>query len=80
MKHRKLLSLCLLAVACLFLVACSSSKTESNKQTSPEISRMPKIKGFTYYGKIPEKSKKVVNLAYSYTGYLLKLQRLFLFS
>lgn len=34
---------------------------------------MPKIKGFTYYGKIPEKPKKVVNLAYSYMGYLLKL-------
>lgn len=73
MKHLKCLTLCLLAVACLCLVACSSSKTESNKQTAPKISRMPKIKGFTYYGKIPEKPKKVVNLAYSYTGYLLKL-------
>lgn len=73
MKPQKCLTLCLLALASLFLVACGSSQTDTGKQSSTEISRMPKIKGFTYYGKIPENPKKVVNLAYSYTGYLLKL-------
>ena len=34
---------------------------------------MPKISGFTYYGKVPKNPKKVVNFAYSYTGYLLEL-------
>ena len=45
MKLQKCLTLCLLALASLFLVACGSSQTDTGKQSSTEISRMPKIKG-----------------------------------
>ncbi|CRH91454.1 Iron(III)-hydroxamate-binding protein yxeB [Chlamydia trachomatis] len=34
---------------------------------------MPKIGGFSYYGKVPENPKKVVSLNSSYTGHLMKL-------
>lgn len=34
---------------------------------------MPKIEGITYYGDIPKNPQKIVNFAYSYTGYLLEL-------
>ncbi|MEQ9763076.1 ABC transporter substrate-binding protein [Streptococcus jiangjianxini] len=73
MKGRKLLTFICLMTACFLLVACSSSKKETSKSEEVNISSMPKIKGFTYYGDVPENPKKVVNFAYSYTGYLLKL-------
>ncbi|MDY4761328.1 ABC transporter substrate-binding protein [Streptococcus thoraltensis] len=73
MKNRKFLTLICLITACFLLVACSSSKKETAKSEEVKISSMPKIKGFTYYGDVPENPKKVVNFAYSYTGYLLKL-------
>lgn len=73
MKRRSLFILFLLGLSCLFLASCHSSKSIDSKKDKVEISSMPKIKGFTYYGKIPAKPKKVINFAYSYTGYLLKL-------
>lgn len=73
MKFRKLLTLICLFTVSFLLVACASSKQESSKPEEVKISSMPKIKGFTYYGDIPENPKKVVNFAYSYTGHLLKL-------
>ena len=33
---------------------------------------MPKITGFSYEGDIPKNPQKVINFAYSYTGYLLE--------
>ena len=56
-------------LASLVLVACNNSK-DTKKEA---VSSMPKISGFTYYGKVPKNPKKVVNFAYSYTGYLLEL-------
>lgn len=56
-------------LATLVLVACNNSK-DTKKEA---VSSMPKISGFTYYGKVPKNPKKVVNFAYSYTGYLLEL-------
>lgn len=73
MKRRYFLSLLSLIIACLFLVACGSSQDNKTKTEPTKVSSMPKIKGFTYYGDVPENPQKVVNLAYSYTGYLLKL-------
>ena len=72
MKNKKLLTLLLSALAALlFLTACASSS--SNKQEQTKLSSMPKIEGITYHGDVPENPKKVVNFAYSYTGYLLQL-------
>lgn len=56
-------------LATLVLVACNNSKDPKKEA----VSSMPKISGFTYYGKVPKNPKKVVNFAYSYTGYLLEL-------
>lgn len=67
MKKTLLISLAL--VATIFLVACGHTKTT----TQNDLSAMPKIDGFTYHGDIPKNPKKVVNFAYSYTGYLLEL-------
>lgn len=45
-----------LTLLTFFLVSCGQqTKQESTKTT---ISKMPKIEGFTYYGKIPENPKK----------------------
>lgn len=54
-------------LATLMLVACQNNASTSD---NTELSSMPKITGFSYQGDIP---KKVVNFAYSYTGYLLEL-------
>lgn len=59
-----------LLFATSFLVACSSSNQPA---TTAELSSMPKIEGITYYGDIPKNPQKIVNFAYSYTGYLLEL-------
>lgn len=68
---KKIASWLTLLLAALVLVACGNqSKTSTS---SSEISSMPKISGFTYHGDIPKNPKKVVNFAYSYTGYLLEL-------
>lgn len=67
---KKLLLFLTFLLTIVTLVGCS---THSSQTTSSEISSMPKISGFTYYGDIPESPKKVVNFAYSYTGYLLEL-------
>lgn len=67
----KKIGIIVLTLLTFFLVSCGQqTKQESTKTT---ISKMPKIEGFTYYGKIPENPKKVINFTYSYTGYLLKL-------
>ncbi|MGV3126507.1 ABC transporter substrate-binding protein [Streptococcus orisratti] len=71
---KKVLSLFAALFAIFVLTACNSqSQKESGTQSSSAISKMPKITGFTYYGDIPKNPKKVVNFAYSYTGYLLEL-------
>ncbi|MDY5635957.1 MAG: ABC transporter substrate-binding protein [Streptococcus orisratti] len=71
---KKVLSLFAALFAVFVLTACNSqSQKESSTQSSSAISKMPKITGFTYYGDIPKNPKKVVNFAYSYTGYLLEL-------
>ena len=57
-------------LATLMLVACQNNSSTSD---STELSSMPKITGFSYRGDIPKNPKKVVNFAYSYTGYLLEL-------
>lgn len=57
-------------LATLMLVACQNNSSTSD---STELSSMPKITGFSYQGDIPKNPKKVVNFAYSYTGYLLEL-------
>lgn len=57
-------------LATLVLVACQNTSSTSNKT---KLSSMPKITGFSYEGDIPKNPKKVVNFAYSYTGYLLEL-------
>ncbi|MGV3050926.1 ABC transporter substrate-binding protein [Streptococcus hyovaginalis] len=73
MKYSKLVScLALIVIGCL-LVACGNTKKEETSAPQTNRSSLPKLKGFTYYGDIPEKPKKVVNFAYSYTGYLLEL-------
>lgn len=72
MKRNSLLALVLTALATLFiLTACGSA----NQQTAggADLSSKPKIEGITYHGDIPKNPKKVVNFAYSYTGYLLQL-------
>lgn len=51
------------------LAACSTSRAS----TKAEQSSMPKIEGIAYYGDIPKNPKKIVNFAYSYTGYLFEL-------
>ncbi|WP_449452266.1 ABC transporter substrate-binding protein [Streptococcus suis] len=64
---KKFLAIFSLFVGLVFLTACSTSSTDV------ELSSMPKIEGITYHGDIPKNPKKVVNFAYSYTGYLLQL-------
>lgn len=74
---KKLLTLCLTISALLVLAACGQTSPDATSntanKTSAAISKMPDIKGFTYYGDIPENPKKVINFAYSYTGHLLQL-------
>ncbi|MCC9795689.1 ferrichrome ABC transporter substrate-binding protein, partial [Streptococcus agalactiae] len=61
----KKIGIIVLTLLTFFLVSCGQqTKQESTKTT---ISKMPKIEGFTYYGKIPEYPKKVINFTYSYT-------------
>lgn len=67
---KKLSSLLILALSAFILVACTSN---SSKKSSTKTSKMPKISGFTYNGKIPEQPKRVVSLTSTYTGYLAKL-------
>lgn len=72
MKFKKVLTLALTALLAVFvLVACGTGTSQSSKES--ELSSMPKIEGITYHGDIPKNPKKVVNFAYSYTGYLLQL-------
>ncbi|HEM6071950.1 TPA: ABC transporter substrate-binding protein [Streptococcus suis] len=66
---KKFLAIFSLFVGLVFLTACSTSSSS----TDLELSSMPKIEGITYHGDIPKNPKKVVNFAYSYTGYLLQL-------
>ncbi|HFI0335849.1 TPA: ABC transporter substrate-binding protein [Streptococcus suis] len=66
---KKFFAIFSLFVGLFFLTACSSASTPSDV----ELSKMPEIEGITYYGDIPKNPKKVVNFAYSYTGYLLQL-------
>ncbi|HEM3635536.1 TPA: ABC transporter substrate-binding protein [Streptococcus suis] len=66
---KKLVVAISLFITLIFLGACSSS--QSSKEI--ELSSMPDIEGITYYGDIPKNPKKVINFAYSYTGYLLEL-------
>lgn len=66
---KKFLTIFSLFVGLVFLTACSTSSSS----TDVELSSMPKIEGITYHGDIPKNPKKVVNFAYSYTGYLLQL-------
>ncbi|HEM3670792.1 TPA: ABC transporter substrate-binding protein [Streptococcus suis] len=66
---KKFLVIFSLFVGLVFLTACSTSSSS----TDVELSSMPKIEGITYHGDIPKNPKKVVNFAYSYTGYLLQL-------
>ncbi|HFU3725052.1 TPA: ABC transporter substrate-binding protein [Streptococcus suis] len=66
---KKFLAIFSLFVGLVFLTACSTSTSS----TEVELSSMPKIEGITYHGDIPKNPKKVVNFAYSYTGYLLQL-------
>lgn len=66
---KKFLAIFSLFVGLVFLAACSTSSSS----TDVELSSMPKIEGITYHGDIPKNPKKVVNFAYSYTGYLLQL-------
>ncbi|MEI4333880.1 ABC transporter substrate-binding protein [Streptococcus suis] len=66
---KKFLAIFSLFVGLVFLTACSTSSSS----TEVELSSMPKIEGITYHGDIPKNPKKVVNFAYSYTGYLLQL-------
>lgn len=71
---KKVLTALLAVLAVVTLAACSqqsSSKNSSSETT--KLSSKPKIEGFSYSGKIPQNPKKVVNFAYSYTGYLLQL-------
>lgn len=71
---KKILMTITALLAVFTLAACgNNSSSKTSKENSSAISKMPKIQGFKYYGKIPENPKKVVNFAYSYTGYLLKL-------
>lgn len=71
---KKTLTTLLALFAVFALVACGNSSSQnSEKKSSSAISKMPEIQGFTYYGDIPQNPKKVVNFAYSYTGYLLEL-------
>ena len=67
---KKVLAYFSLFVTLVFLAACSTS---SQTSTDVEVSSMPKIEGITYYGDVPKTPKKVINFAYSYTGYLLQL-------
>lgn len=69
---KKILSFLSLAMAVMSLIACSS--TTSHSTGEKQLSSMPKIEGFSYKGKIPAKPKKVISLASSYTGHLLKLE------
>ncbi|WP_099870270.1 ABC transporter substrate-binding protein [Streptococcus suis] len=66
---KKFLAIFSLFVGLVFLTACSTSSSS----TDVELSSMQKIEGITYHGDIPKNPKKVVNFAYSYTGYLLQL-------
>ncbi|MBP2623371.1 iron-hydroxamate ABC transporter substrate-binding protein [Streptococcus oricebi] len=65
---KKIFSVLTLTLLALVLVACGS-----NKQSSKQLSSMPKIEGFTYYGDIPKDPQKIASLSSTYTGYLLKL-------
>ncbi|MGT2933221.1 iron-hydroxamate ABC transporter substrate-binding protein [Streptococcus catagoni] len=69
---KKLFLLLTLLVTGFSLVACTGSQSNQTEKQGA-ISKMPKISGFTYKGKIPEKPKRIVSLASTYTGYLAKL-------
>ncbi|MGT2906845.1 ABC transporter substrate-binding protein [Streptococcus dentiloxodontae] len=75
MTVKKWVTLLVTALAAVFvLTACSgSSEKKTSSSDSSAISSMPKIDGVKYYGDVPKNPKKVVNFAYSYTGYLLQL-------
>lgn len=66
---KKFLSFLSLFIALAFLAACSTSQNSNEVK----LSNMPKIEGITYHGDVPQNPKKVINFAYSYTGYLLQL-------
>ncbi|MEX2804612.1 ABC transporter substrate-binding protein [Streptococcus sp. H31] len=66
---KKILFCLTVFAAVCFLAACG----RNDNKDSAALSSMPEIEGITYYGDIPENPKKVVNFAYSYTGYLLEL-------
>ncbi|MFS1663079.1 ABC transporter substrate-binding protein [Streptococcus sp. zg-JUN1979] len=68
---KKLISILMTLALATILVACSQQSQSQSSTT--ELSSKPKIAGFSYHGDIPKNPKKVVNFAYSYTGYLLEL-------
>lgn len=71
---KKIFSFFTLAFAVLLLTACATSTSKSaDKTDDAALSSKPKIEGVAYYGDIPKNPKKVINFAYSYTGYLLEL-------
>ncbi|MBM7636207.1 ABC transporter substrate-binding protein [Streptococcus saliviloxodontae] len=70
---KKFLTALLAILAVVTLAACSNSSSTSSSSEKTILSSKPKIEGFSYSGDIPKNPKKVVNFAYSYTGYLLQL-------
>lgn len=68
---KKLTTLLLATLVALVLVACGAKSTAPSDSSA--ISKMPKIEGITYHGKVPENPKRVASMASSYTGYLVKL-------
>ncbi|EHJ56114.1 hypothetical protein HMPREF9318_02039 [Streptococcus urinalis FB127-CNA-2] len=70
---KKKISLLMLILSIFTLAACTSQNKSKENNQKVTISKMPKIDGIAYYGKVPENPKRVVSLASSYTGYLAKL-------
>lgn len=72
---KKFVTIIAACLAVFALAGCSSSTSNTKQSDSPALSKMPKIKGFTYHGSVPESPKRIVSLASTYTGYLLKLDQ-----
>lgn len=70
---KKLLLLTLTLISIFTLAACHNQNNKLATETSKNISSMPKISGFKYYGNIPESPKRIVSLTSTYTGYLQEL-------
>lgn len=57
---KKLLLLTLTLISIFTLAACHNQNNKLATETSKNISSMPKISGFKYYGNIPESPKRIV--------------------